>query len=382
MTMTYERHYWLHRISNSKEVSYPLLREHGLLSYGWSDVGEKKRPNDFRNSEGCFKKENFGDAFEDVYGKKYLDWRGRWFLWNFVCRMSAGDYVLVPVSGAFHVYELADDESFAVCDFPDDVLAHLMDWNGNAVARTPEGKLCPKDKQQIEHAYDLGFFRKVKTVVCDVPRGEYANAKLTSRLKYRGSNVNCDDLKLSIKNVIESFESKKPINLHSLILDAHQENFLHVVKDNLNPRKFEKIIAWYFRKLGAKTDIPPRNQPDKKGDADVLATFDQLKVLVCVQAKFHDEKTGAWGAKQVQEYAVHIDEKNRAKHDPNQVGGIVDEDDESDTILTWLISTADDFTDACKREADKCNVRLVTGKMFAKMLLEVGISDLDDFENL
>ncbi len=65
--MNQARNYWLHRISNSPEVSHPLLEKHNLLSYGWSKVGIKKCPGDF-----CDSKANFNKALEEIYKKNII----------------------------------------------------------------------------------------------------------------------------------------------------------------------------------------------------------------------------------------------------------------------------------------------------------------------
>ncbi len=361
-----ERNYWLHRISNSPEVSHILLEKYDLLSYGWSDVGIKKCPGDLGDT-----KDSFNAAFEEIYEKKYLVWRGRWFLWNFIKKMKFGDYVIVPAQKKFHVYEIVDDIPFAVRDFPDKDLKNLKDSDGNAITKNSEGLLWREGRKTH---FDLGFFRRVRKIQRNIPRYEYADAALTSRMKYMGSNVNCKDVGESIERAIRSYSENKPINLHNLILAEHQGNTLNILKTNLNPDKFEKLVAWYFQKLGAKTDIPPKNESDKMGDADVLATFESIRIMICIQVKFHDEKTGKWGAIQIEKYSSQLDDDMRDESSK-------DRDNEIDFIIKWLVSTADDFTSPCKDKAKECKIRLVNGKEFAKMLLEVGVSDLSDFEN-
>lgn len=134
--MNANRHYWLHRIKNAESVSHPLLFDHGLLSYGWGDVGAQKTPDDFRNGNGNYSDVAFNSAFETVYGDKFWPWRSRWFLWNFVCEMRAGDHVVVPATKAFSIFEMVGDAPFSVRDFPDETLDRLKDWNGNAIVKS------------------------------------------------------------------------------------------------------------------------------------------------------------------------------------------------------------------------------------------------------
>ena len=49
----------------------------------------------------------------------------------------------------------------------------------------------------------------------------------------------------------------------------------------LNPDKFERLIKWYFqRNLANSVDIPAKNENGKSGDTDVIATFDNLKLII------------------------------------------------------------------------------------------------------
>ncbi|WP_423907139.1 restriction endonuclease [Candidatus Spongiihabitans sp.] len=284
--------------------------------------------------------------------------------------MKPGDYVVVPAPKKFHVYEIADNAPFAVRDFPEEIFSDLAKSYGGALTTNAEGKLVLNGDQ-----LDLGFFRPVKKIQRNIPRSEYADSSLTSRMKYRGSNINCNGMSGSIENAVSAFNSKKPINLHSLILDKHQKSTLDIIKAKLNPDKFEKLIAWYFQKLGAETDIPAKNESHKKGDADVVAIFNSIGVMICVQAKFHDEKTGKWGVTQIEKYYKYIRDEMCDKNNK-------DSDDKTDHIIAWLVSTADDFTEECTRKAGECKTRLVNGEEFVKMLLEVGISDLGGFANI
>ena len=54
--------------------------------------------------------------------------------------------------------------------------------------------------------YDLGFARKVKILYKNISRAKFADAKLTSRMKIRQTNVNINDLKSSIEKCIENYE--------------------------------------------------------------------------------------------------------------------------------------------------------------------------------
>ena len=130
---------------------------------------------------------------------------------------------------------------------------------------------------------------------------------------------------------------------------------------SLNPDQFERLIKTHLEAQGATAYIPAKNERDKEGDADIVATFDALKVIVYVQAKRHDGQTNKWPVTQVREYAGSQDDRGT---------------DDGYTRLLWVISTAERFSAECVDAAHHDNVRLINGEEFAKMLLDSGIEQL------
>ena len=341
--------YYLHRISHHKEWSYPLLEHRNLLSIGWSDFGAKPE----------FVSEHQGDwsRVADTVEHEFCKVRSRFGLQRFL-EMEQGDRVVVPTWGAFHVYEIADDERLVPTDIEDE-LKGLRNWQGNsAVIRERYMKTLGEKDPSV----DLGFFRRVKQVELGISREEYADATLTSRMKVRQANVQITELSESIEDSIRRHQNQQPINLRRQVLDKCESAVRDTILDVQNPDQFEKLIARYFECLGANAEIPAKNEPGKKGDADIIATFESLKLIVYVQAKRHDDgETDEFAVEQIKQYADY--KKNSGS-------------DEEFTQLTWVVSTAEKFSATCQNDARKSGVRLIDGKEFARMLLDTGIERL------
>ncbi len=340
--------YWLHRISHHAEVSYPLLKE-GYLSTGWAYI---PNPKDFIKDKNLFENEF----------KNYKP-RSRFSLKRFVYGMNKGDYIVVPTSGKFSVYEIINEFVLA----PDDLnVDNLKDWNNNKIILGNDKRLYKNDDSQKSNAIDLGFFRKVKPVAIGISRNKFADQKLVSRLKIRDTNALMNDLGKNIEEAITNFNNNKPIDLHSIIVDNHVKTTLKLIQDNLDDSKFEKLIKWYFEKAGANNVvIPAKNESDKEGDADIVATFESIKTIIYVQAKKHKGETSQWALNQINDYVTHKEEST----------------DDGYSKLAWVVSTADTFSEICEEKAKLAGVQLINGLQFSQMLLEVGIGDLDSAFN-
>ena len=140
------------------------------------------------------------------------------------------------------------------------------------------------------------------------------------------------------------------------------ERILDLICEELTPDKFEWLIEWYFEKIGASIDSPPRNESDRAGDADIIATFEPIKTIIYVQAKFHepDSETDAWAVEQISEYVDYRDTE-----------------DDGYSKVSWVVSTCGDFTERCQNMANLHGVTLINGREFARMLIHAGIEGLD-----
>lgn len=342
------KNYWLHRISHHAEASYPLL-ERNLLSIGFSGF----------STEGFLKRcvnnwDTFEKTFEEEWGTKP---RSRYSLWRFISAMKKGDLVIVPSWGTFSIYEIEENNCFSVEQID---LTDFKDWNNNPIILGDNG--CLIFDIEKKPVLDLGFFRKVKPIILSASRNDFADSALTSRMKIRTTNANISDLKGSVEKAIDSYKRNKPINLHALILEKNLENTMSLIKSVLNPDKLEKLVHWYLRKVGASDIyIPSKNEAGKEGDADVVATFEAIKTIIYVQVKFHNGETSDWALEQIENYKTHKEKT-----------------DDGYSKIAWIVSTADNFSQECNKQAKINGVQLIEGKEFTKMLLEAGISNLSE----
>lgn len=347
--------YWLQRISYEMNISYPLI-EKGYLSIGFSDFCDKDFLNELSKAEDQWN--YFENQFLKVWGEKT---RNRYTLWRFILDMKKGDWVVVPEwGGTFSVYELTDDDVLLASD--DKLDLPEKDWNGNKIERGKNNMLTTSDRKG--GYYDLGFLRKCKPIECYIPRQEYADMALNSRMKILSTNADISDLEDSIKTAVESFKNKKPINLKEKLIENTVSIWKETIKKTLTPDKYEKLVKWYFAKIGAsEVYIPPKNYEEKQGDVDVVATFENLKTIVYVQVKKYDGETSDWAVQQIVDFS-----------NSKEVC--------SDNYFCqfWVISSADYFSDECEKMAIANHVRLINGEEFVQMLLNVGIDSLDGFD--
>ena len=190
--------YWLHRITggdNALEFAHPLLFTHNYLTIGWSDFSSDSFVKDV--------KERGGETIDNAMQEK--GWglpKNRWNLWRFIKGMKKGDIVLVPTSGEFSLFEIEDDE--VLSNESIDVTIY-KDWNGILALKHEDGFFYNKNGQSI----DLGFYRKVKPILYNIPRRGFADQKLTSRMKIRQTNAEISDLMESVESARKAYEEQK-----------------------------------------------------------------------------------------------------------------------------------------------------------------------------
>ncbi|OQB45703.1 MAG: Restriction endonuclease [bacterium ADurb.Bin157] len=337
--------YWLHRISHMAELSYPLLKK-GILSIGWADCSEK----DFLSK--AHDPQQFDVAFKEVYKTLY---RSRYSLWRFTSEMKQGDWVLVPSGNTFSIFELTEDAAFCLADLN---VNGLKDCNGKIIVKGNDGGLYKETDEKDSNFIDLGFFRKVKTVVENIPRYEYCDADLTSRMKIYNTNCKITDLRASIDSSIAKFRKSEPINLQEEVITKTLPSIFELINSKLNPDKFEFLVKWYLEKVGATAVIPSKNAK-KEGDVDIVATFERTRTIIFVQVKFHRDETDDTALTQILEYRISQESM----------------DDEYSRIA-WVVTSAEKFSKKCIEAARENRVQLINGKQFARMLLEIGISNL------
>ena len=347
----YTMTYYLHRISHHAELSHPLLKR-DILSIGWSYFATHEFVSKHRAKE-------WKEVPEEIAQR--VDWgrtRSRFGLQRFL-QMNKGDRVVVPDWGAFHVYEVDSDERMIAADLD---LHDLKTWHGHVVRRE-NGHLYVDDEDGTPRQIDLGFFRKVKKVATGTPRSDYADNALTNRMKVRQTNVNIDDLQESVDEAIRRCQEGKPINIADSIKNKCRDEVLSRINKELGSGQLEKLIKWYFERIGAlSVEIPAKNARDKEGDADIVATFEPIRTIIYVQAKHHEGTTNDWAVKQIDSYVKNKEELG---------------EDDGYTKIPWVVSTGKNFSEVCRERAKRNNVYLIDGEELASRILDAGISDLE-----
>lgn len=351
--------YWLHRISHHQEVARPLLEKEesaGFLTIGFSDVST---PEFLSKAPSSSHVDDWDEEMIALFGYKS---KSRFGLWHFLHEMKPGDRVLVPSYKEFSIYEIASEPKL----IREVNAVDLKTWNNTPVEKKDNFLFVDDNK------IDLGFFRRVKLHqgAKNISRADYADSDLTARMKTRWTNAEISGLEESINTAISHHKEDKPLSLHSSIMEQAGELVLENIYKELNPGKFEQLVKWYFRKIGAiDASIPSKMGEAQEGaaDVDVIATFESIKTLVYVQAKFHgtESETNEWALEQIKEYR-----KNQ----------LLDDDYSK---IYWVVSTAKEFSEECVnlakeiRQEMRMSLSLINGEEFARMLIDAGIENLD-----
>ena len=341
--------YWLHRISHCADASWPLL-DRGILTIGFSALG---RPPFFPFLEKAMAAGSVDDLNEDVRAAYGSLRRNRHNLWRFLKDMKIGHLVLVPGPGEFSVYEIKG------------VPHRIADLSLGDVKTLTDHQITVENGDLMANGQhiDLGFYRPVSEVEKGVSRWKYADNALTARMKICQTNADSSGLRDNLDAALDAYREKKPLTLYGEAIEPTRGKLLEAIRKGLNSDKFEQLIGWYFERIGATTvSIPPKNQRDKEGDADVIASFDALRFTVYVQAKYHKGTTaGQRAIEQITSYAEWA-----AASDSNE-----------DTTANWVISSASIFDEASEKLARLEGVMLINGDEFAQMLLDAGLEGLE-----
>ncbi len=341
--------YWLHRIKGGDhafEYAKPLLFKHNYLSIGWTDLSTEKFLKEVQSDKSGM------PVIEKAM--KHLGWglpKNRWNLYRFIKEMKKGDIVLVPLSYEFSLFEIEDDVVLTNETIDINI---FQDWNGKQATRRDNNYLYNENDQRI----DLGFYRKVRPILIHIPRSQYAEQDLISRMKIRQTNAKITGIQKSIEDSRKAYIEKKPINLKEKIVEETAPKVLALVEKWTDADKFENLVECYLKSLGAKTVTPRKNESKTEdGDADVVGYFENIKTVIMVQVKKHTETTNAWAIEQIKAY-----NKNH----------------QYDDYFTqmWVISSCKKFSEKAINEAEISGVRLITGIEFAKMILDAGLEGL------
>ena len=321
--------YYLHRISHEWSVSKKLF-DKGYLTTGWSKfncfnvVDEKGNVN--------------WKLFDEVFLREYDKARGKNGLSRFL-GLKENDIVVVPLyEKDFAIVKVAEGEFVhQIKDIPPDVALYAG----------------------LTDETDIGFYIRVE-LLKQIPRS-FADKELQSRMKVRQTNVRADDLKNKIEKAITT---DGPLDLMEEIHNDLSAGMLKCIR-KLAHDNMEKLVMWYMKKKGATVaEILPKHSADKEEyeDADVRAYFEDLNIVFYIQVKDHEGETSEWAVEQIDKY--------QQLHADTFEDGVV--------YAFWVISTADRFSDKAYETANTKNIRLVDGTMFARMLLNAGINDINN----
>ena len=316
------------RIANTFEKAIKLLDENkneGYVTIGWGEFTHEY--NNREKLQEYVREKNYEEFRKEMY--KWDKKKSIWFLYHFL-EIKKDDFILVPLYDGTAILCKAETDAVDI-DLVNEIKDKASDWS---------------------------FVVKVK----DIIKNERKNASpvLQRKMKTQGTYLDITDCREDYNNFMVA---RKPLNLYDVIVSNNAQQVLLDIKKTLNDKKFEKLILWYFERIGA-TDvyIPAKNEHGKTdgADSDINATFEDLKLIIRVQAKLHDGETSGWAIDQIKLYGDQMDNNEEYKY------------------LHWVISTGD-FNADTKNDAVSKDVRLIDGIEFSKMLLNVGMNSLKMF---
>ena len=299
----------------------------------------------------------FEEAYKNVNNDKN---KSRWNMWYFAS-FHVDDIVVVPrYDGEFSVCKVLEiakpigEIQSEVGEFFDKKAQHIT-WENGLLKRDGENDTV-----------DLGFVVRIQ-ILRTLKRNEYADSALNSRMKMRQTNGDVSDLRSSIDTVCTA---EKPINFYENAIEEGSKKLLERIEKDLDDKKYELLVKAYMDKIGADYSYrPSKNEHGKTNhaDADVIAVFEQLRLTVQVQVKHHVNKTDKWAVEQILGYKEQLEDKG---------SDLYHEREDDYTIIPWVISSCD-FSDEAKELAANNKVRLITGAEFSRMLMDVGLANID-----
>ena len=186
MTGGSEKQYWMHRITGGENgwvLSYPLLRDHNILSIGWSFLSSQEYAKRIQ-SNGLV-------ALKDIYAEEEVDWsKNAYSLLHFVYGMHKGDIVLVPDGKYVSIYQVADNNIITNETLPQNLLDEANVIRNGKDLTTPN-----------EQYIDLGFYRRVEPVVPHLLRENLCEA-IYKKTRVPQTNLNIKDVEQDIKQII------------------------------------------------------------------------------------------------------------------------------------------------------------------------------------
>lgn len=333
---------WLHRNNHNGGTAWKVL--------GFDDNDKFTDPlgkGEYYISIGCYSRKLKKESYERIkkqwaefekicFNELYNGERPkyRYSLWRFLFEFKQGDILLVPGKHKdFHVFRIISEKPV--------MRDEIKDQFPNI---------------DFDDKHDFHYFWKVEPVRVNMENSKLADQALSSRMKFRGTTSWLDqNLKESLKTAVTS----ERISLYEAAQEKLCQAFLDKINAKTNDYKFEKLIKWYFLKTGASSaKVLGKNTPGTQ-DADVEATFEALRVKVYVQAKKQKYDP------QIETARKQIEEYKKNNHT----------EDDGYTYLYWVIHAS---AAEPKFEEETDEIRLINGIEFAGMLLDAGISGIDE----
>lgn len=272
-----KRKYWLHRITggeNGRILSYPLLRDHNLLSIGWSFISSEELAKDIQVRGKI--------AIREAYEAEGATWsRSTSSLLNFVNGMHEGDIVVVPMGAYLNIYRLADERVLANDTIPDEYLEE------SKIIKKSDG-LYTQDGQYI----DLGFYRLAVPIILNIPRSQ-ANNDLYKKTKAFLTNINITDVSKSVEKLIPSSQQDRSVmtlsgsntlsdlviknykNIDNLHLSDLRQVNLFIGKNNVGKSNLLEAISLYINNWNLDSLLHILSNRKERTDDFTQSTFNQ-----------------------------------------------------------------------------------------------------------
>lgn len=225
--------YWLHRITggnNGLVLSRRFLRDHHLLSTGWSDLSSVVNVKKIRES-GISAIEELMRSEWEISPEASLP-KNRYCLNRFINEMKLGDIVVVPLDQTISIYRIIDNTIIT----NEGLRKRFLD---EAKVQREGSKLLTSKGEEI----DLGFYRKVEPLALEIQRNSLQN-DLYKKTRTLQTNINISDVENAIENLITQNTSSNPTEYIQLvkILKQHLDN-------TSDDRPFEERINYVFEKM-------------------------------------------------------------------------------------------------------------------------------------
>lgn len=219
------KQYWLHRITggvNGELLAHYLMRNHNLLSIGWSIFSSKKMAHAIQ--------QNGISAIKQEYAVAKIEFsRNAYALLRFVHEMQKDDIVVVPMGAYLSVFRIIDDVILTNDTIPNEYLS------GFRMIRK-KYELHTFDGQQI----DLGFYRKVEPVALNVLRKNAKN-DLYRKTRTLLTNINITSVASSVEELITSTDKKQLSTKDNLQDDIQLSDFCVRNYKNINYLQLDKL---------------------------------------------------------------------------------------------------------------------------------------------